>query len=47
MSKVRKEIVEWLQCQQYWLQRVAEKVLKHEAITDEVIDTLIALLKTE
>lgn len=47
MNDVNKEIVEWVHSQSQWVQLSATKVYEQEEVSDELIDELLALLKTK
>lgn len=46
MNDVNKEIMEWVHSQPHWVQLAATKVYAQEEVKDELIDELLALLKT-
>lgn len=45
MNDVRKNIIDWLDEQEYWLQIAAEKILRQQAINDQDVEDIIDLLK--
>jgi hypothetical protein len=47
MSNMNKEIMDWLNDQPHWVQLAATKVFSQEEIKDDLIDELLALLKTK
>ncbi len=46
MPNVQNEVVDWLHSKQNWLQEAASRILRNGQITEEDIDELTALLKT-
>lgn len=47
MSNMNKEIMDWLNDQPHWVQLAATKVFSQEEIKDDLIDELLAFLKTK
>lgn len=47
MNNVNKEIIEWINAQPYWVQLAATKVYAKEEIKDDMLNELLALLKTK
>lgn len=47
MNDVNKELITWVHDQPYWIQLAAIKVYAQEAVSDDLVGELIALLKTK
>lgn len=47
MNNVNKEIMDWVQAQPHWVQLAAKKAYVQDEVTDDLIDELLALLKTK
>lgn len=47
ISDVNTEIIEWVHDQPYWVQLAVSQVCANQEITDDLVDNLLAALKTE
>lgn len=47
ISDVNTEIIEWVHDQPYWVQLAVSQVCANQEITDDLVDNLLAVLKTE
>ena len=47
MKDVNKEIMDWVHAQPNWVQLAATKIYAEEELGDDLIDELLALLKTK
>lgn len=47
MNDVRKNIIDWINSQQYWVQLAAEKILRQQVVDDESVEEFLVLLKTD
>lgn len=47
ISDVNTEIIEWVHDQPYWVQLAVSQLCANQEITDDLVDNLLAALKTE